>query len=244
MENGLAVWTEADRKTPRRELRLFHIGCGPQSSAPAGSHVPILTLWAYPELFDDNWVLSLVQEGTDMKAVRAILLSGAIACALWSPNLLGQDVHVTSDNGVITLSLMAQKPYALMVSGQAKTPVLSVVCQQKGKKTAHAITFSPGGIVTEQEFSSFGNSASLVLEMTLAGHKQSTTWISHGGNLQSFDYVGKTEPERIQFLQVLLSAPTVSIDFTPFLTGTPTSSTFDLTGLRTEFDRHLECAIK
>jgi hypothetical protein len=43
-----------------------------------------------------------------MKTVRAILLSGAIACALWSPILLGQDVHVTSDKGVITLSLMAQ----------------------------------------------------------------------------------------------------------------------------------------
>jgi len=43
-----------------------------------------------------------------MKTVRAILLSGVIACALWSPNLLGQDVHVTSDKGVITLSLMAQ----------------------------------------------------------------------------------------------------------------------------------------
>jgi hypothetical protein len=75
---------------------------------------------------------------------------------------LGQDVQVTSDKGVITLSLMAQKPYA---SGQAKTPVLGVVCQQKGKKIAHAITFSPGGILIEQEYSSFGNSTSLVLEM-------------------------------------------------------------------------------
>ena len=177
-----------------------------------------------------------------MKTVRAILLSGAIACALWSPNLLGQDVHVTSDKGVITLSVMAQKPY---VSGQAKTPVLSVVCQQKGKKIAHAITFSPGGILTEQEYSSFGNSTSLVLEMTIGGHKQPTTWVSHNfKSFQSFDYVGKTEPERIQFLQALLNVPTVSIAFTPFLTGTPTSSTFDLTGLRTEFDKHPECAMK
>ena len=182
-----------------------------------------------------------------MKTVRAILLSGAIACALWSPNLLGQDVHVTSDKGVITLSVMAQKPY---VSGQAKTPVLSVVCQQKGKKIAHAITFSPGGVLTEQEYSSFGNSASLVLAMTIGGHKQSTTWVSlnfqsfDSVGKQSFDYVGKTESERIQFLEALLSAPTVSIDFTAFLTGTPTSTTFDLTGLRTEFDKHPECAMK
>ena len=62
--------------------------------------------------------------------------------------------------------------------------------------------------------------------------------------LQSFDFVGKTEPERISFLPVLLSVPTVSIGFTPFLTGTSTSSTFDLTGLRTEFDKHPECAMK
>ncbi len=178
-----------------------------------------------------------------MKTVRAILLSGAIACALWSPNLWGQDVHVTSDKGVITLSVTAQKPYELIVSGQAKSPVLSVVCQQKGKKIAHAIAFSPGGLVTEQEYSTFGKSASLVLEITIGGHTQSATWVAQG-NLQSFDYVGKTEPERIQFLQALLSVPTVSIGFTPFLTGTSTSSTFDLTGLRTEFDKHPECAMK
>jgi hypothetical protein len=178
-----------------------------------------------------------------MKTVRALALSGAIACVLCSPNVLGQDVHVASDNGVITLSVMAQKPYSVLVSGQAKTPVLSVVCQQKGKKIAHAITFSPGDILTEQEYSSFGNSASLVLVMSIGGHKQSTTWVSHS-NLQSFDYVGKTEPERIQFLQALLNVSTASIDFTPFLTGAPTSSTFDLTGLRAEFDKHPECAMK
>lgn len=181
-----------------------------------------------------------------MKTVRAILLSGTIVSALWSPNLLGQDVRVTSDKGIITLSVMAQKPY---VSGQPKTPVLSVACQQKGKKIAHTITFSPGGTLTEQESSSFGNSTSLVLQMTIGGHKQSTTWVSHNfqsfdsAGTQSFDYVGKTEPERIQFLQALLGVPTVSIAFTPFLTGEPTSSTFDLTGLRTELDKHPECAM-
>jgi hypothetical protein len=178
-----------------------------------------------------------------VKTVRAMLLSGAIACALWSPNLLGQDVHVTSDKGVVTMSVAAQKSYGLIVSGEAKTPVLAVICQQKGKKIGHAITFSPGGMVTEQEYSTFGQSASLVLEMTIGDHKQSTTWVAQG-NLQAFDYMGKTEAQRIQFLQALLSVPTVSIGFTPFLTGTPTSSTFDLTGLRAEFDKHPECAMK
>ena len=115
-----------------------------------------------------------------MKTVRAILLSGAISFALWSTYVLGQDEHVSSDKGIITLSVMAQKPYTLIASGQAKTPVLSVVCQHKGKKSAHAITFSPGGILTEQEYSTFGSSASLTLEITIGAHKQSTIWASHG----------------------------------------------------------------
>jgi hypothetical protein len=177
-----------------------------------------------------------------MKAVRATLLSGAIACTLWSPYLLGQGIHVSSDKGVITLSVMAQKPYALTGS-QARTPVLSISCQQKGKKIVHEITFSAGGILTEQEYSTFGASATLTLEMTSGAHKQPTIWVAHG-TLESFDYYGKTEPERIQFLQTLLNAPTVSLAFTPFLTGVPASSTFDLTGLRTEFDKHPECSMK
>jgi len=181
-----------------------------------------------------------------MRTVRATLLSGAIGCALWAPNLLGQDVQVTSEKGITTLSVMARKGY---VAGQTKTPTLSVVCQLKGKKIVHAIVFSPEGFLNEQEVSSFGNSTSLELEMTIGEHKQSTNWVhqtyqSFGSTkFASFDYVGKTEPERVQLLQSLLSAPSVSIAFTPFLTGIPTSSTFDLTGLRTEFDKHPECAM-
>jgi hypothetical protein len=178
-----------------------------------------------------------------MKAVRAILLAGASAWALWSPYLLGQDIHVSSDKGVISLSVMAQKPYALAASGQSRTPVLSISCQQKGKKIVHAITFSPGGILTEQEYSTFGASATLTLQMTIGTHKQSTIWVAHG-DIQSFDYFGKAEPERIEFLQTLLTVPSVSLEFTPFLTGVPASSTFDLTGLRTEFDKHPECSMK
>jgi hypothetical protein len=176
-----------------------------------------------------------------MRTGRAILLSGAAVCAVWSTNLWGQGVQVTSDKGVVTLSMTAQTAH---VSGQAKTPVLSVVCQQKGKKFTHEITFEPGGMLTEQEYSSFGKSTSLTLETTIGGNKQKTTWVSNNDkNFQSYAYVGKTEPERIHFLRGLLNAPAVSIEFTPFLTGIPASSTFDLTGLRTEFDKHPECAI-
>jgi len=178
---------------------------------------------------------------------HATLLSGAIACALWSPNVLAQDVEVTSEKGSTLLSVKAQKAYE---SGKPKTPVLSVMCQQKGKKIVHAIKFSPEGTLTEQEYSTFGNSTSLELEMTIGAQKQRTNWVYQNfENFQSthgfhgFDYVGKTEPERIQLLQAMLAVPTVSIAFTPFLTGIPTSSTFDMTGLRAEVDKHPECAM-
>ena len=131
----------------------------------------------------------------------------------------------------------------MTVSRQAKAPVLSIGCQQKGKNLSHAITLSPGGLLTEQEYSTFGKSASLVLEVAVGGQKLSTNWVAQG-NLENFAYFGKTEPERLNFLQALLGASMISIEFTPFLTGEPVTSTFDLTGLRAEFDKHPECAIK
>jgi len=178
-----------------------------------------------------------------MKTTSAVSLAVTIALAFWAPAAMAQAVHVTSDHGVVTLSVNAQKTYALSVSRQAKAPVLSVGCQQKGKNVLHAITFSPGGILTEQEYSTFGKSASLALEVAIGEQKLSTNWVAQG-NLENFAYFGKTEPERLTFLHTLLGAPMISIEFTPFLTGEPVTSTFDLSGLRAEFDKHPECAIK
>jgi hypothetical protein len=178
-----------------------------------------------------------------MKSLGSILLPGAIMVALCWSNLMAQNVHVTSDRGVTTLSVMAQKPYPVIAAGPDKTPTLSVVCRQKGHTITHAIAFSPAGMLTQQEYSSFGKSASLVLEMTTGEHKQTTTWVGQG-DFTSFEYAGRTEAERMQFLQSLLRVPTVSIDFTPFLTGAPATSTFDLSGLRTELAKHPECAVK
>ena len=175
-----------------------------------------------------------------MKTTSALSLAVTIALAFSTPAAMGQAVHVTTDHGVVTLSVSAQKPYALPGSGHVKLPVLSIDCQQKGKKFSHAITFSPGGILTEQHYSTFGSSASLALEVTVGGQKLSTNWASYG-NLESFAYFGKTEPERLNFLQTLLGASMISFEFTPFLTGEPVTSTFDLTGLRAEFDKHVEC---
>jgi len=175
-----------------------------------------------------------------MTTTSALSLAVTTALALLGPAGMGQ-VHVTTDHGVVSLSVKAQVPYALIASGHAKAPVLNISCQQKGKKFSHAITFSPGGILQEQQYSTFGNSASLVLEVTVGGQKLSTNWVSYG-NLDSFAYLGKTEPERLNFLQALLGTSTISIEFTPFLTGQPVASTFDLTGLAAELDNHPECA--
>ena len=170
------------------------------------------------------------------------LCSVALSCVIALPSLtaIGQEVHVTSENGTVTLNITAQKPYALMAGGQSKTPVLTVSCQRKGKKTGHSITFSPGGILTEQEYSTFGSSASLALSVKLGGQKLSTNWVA-SGNIETFTYYGKSEEDRLTFLHALLSVPSITIEFTPLLTGIPTSSTFDTSQLRAEFEKHPEC---
>jgi hypothetical protein len=176
-----------------------------------------------------------------VKTLRSIALFGAVA--LRSLTAVAQEVHVTSENGILTLSVSAQLPYTLMAAGQPKTPVLTVGCQQKGKKAGHLITFSPGGTMAEQQYSTFGSSASLLLPVKLGRQKLSTNWVAYG-NVETFTYYGKTEQERLAFLHALLNVPSVTIEFTPFLTGVPTSSTFDLTELRAEFDTHPECVPK
>jgi hypothetical protein len=166
-----------------------------------------------------------------------------MALVLWAAAAMGQAVHVSADHGAVTLSVSAQKAYALTASSHAKAPVLSISCQEKGKKFSHTITFSPGGLLTEQQYSTFGGAASLELQVTAGEQKLATHWVAHG-SLENFAYLGKTEPERLNFLQVLLGTPMISIEFTPFLTGEPVTSTFDLTGLRAEFDKHPECTSK
>lgn len=177
------------------------------------------------------------------RILRLLLAALYAVFALYSLPAVAQEVHVTAENGIVTMSVAAQKPYILMAAGAPRTPVLAVACQQKGKKTGHVITFSPGGILTEQEFSTFGRSASLLLSVHLGEEKLSTHWVAYG-NVETFAYYGKSEQERLSFLHALLNEPSITIEFTPFLTGAPASSTFDLTELRAEFDRHPECVAK
>ena len=177
-----------------------------------------------------------------MKLTSALCLS-VLAALSWVSAATAQAVHVSNDHGIVTLSVSAQKPYTLSIGSQPKTPVLNISCQQKGKKSGHVIVFSPGTVVKELEYSNFGSSASLALDISLGEHKLSTNWVAYG-NVDNFAYYGKTEPERATFMQALLAAPTLTLQFTPFLTGELITSTFDLSGLRTEFDKHPECAFK
>ena len=178
-----------------------------------------------------------------MKVKSALSLAVTVGLALSGSAAKAQAVHVTNDHGTVTLSVNAQKPYTLTMSGQPKMSTLNIGCQQKGKKSSHAIVFSPGTIVKELEYSSFGSSAALALDVTLNNQRLSTNWIAYG-NVENFAYYGKTEPDRVNFLQALLGGSVLSMQFTPFLTGELITATFDLSGLRGEFDKHPECAIR
>ena len=168
--------------------------------------------------------------------------SGFVAIALWSLLSMGQEVHVSRGNGIVVLSVWAQKPYPLM-SGEEKMPTLSVECSQKGKKTVHVLKFSPGGAVVEDSPEVTAKGEQLAFNTTIGGTKQTTSWIPYGDTV-SFAYFGKTEPERMKFIQSVLSSGSISIEFKPFLTGAPTTSVFDLSKLRNEMDKYPECATK
>ena len=152
---------------------------------------------------------------------------------------LAQEVHVTPGKGSIGLSIHAEKAYELM-PGEQKKPILSVQCAQKGKKAMHLVMFSAGGALAGEESESTSKDGEIALNMEIGGNRQITTWIPYGDAV-TFAYYGKTEPERVKFLHLILSSPTVSIEFTPFLTGRPTVTTFDLSKLREEVNNHPEC---
>ena len=172
----------------------------------------------------------------------ATKLSGLVAITLWSFLCLGQEVEVSPGKGNVVLSVRAQKPYQL-IQGEERTPVLGVVCGLKGKTPGHLLTFSAGGTLAQDNPEASATNAPRRLSMTIGGNKQMTTWIPYG-DTASFAFVGKTEPERVQFIQSLLNSATVSIEFKPFLTGVPTTSVFDVSKLRDEMDKHPECAMK
>ncbi|HUI83346.1 MAG TPA: hypothetical protein VL240_03935 [Candidatus Binatia bacterium] len=173
--------------------------------------------------------------------MKPLALLALLLCAL--PGA-GQEVHVSSGKNSVTLAVSAKQPYAL-VGIETKVPTLGVQCSHKGNRSQHLLMFSPGGALVEDTSPDNPKNEQLGLTMTIAGKKQATTWIPYG-DVITFAWYGKTEPERVQFIESLLasSSPTVSITFTPFLTGVPTTSVFDLTELREEIGKHAECSMK
>lgn len=166
---------------------------------------------------------------------------GLVALMLCSLLSMGQEVEVTPGKTSVLLSLPAQKSYNWLASEQ-KVPTLSLQCAQKGKKSVHLLLFSAQGSVMEDDPETAGRGGQLTFHMTIGGTAQVTTWIPYG-DITTYAYYGKTEPERVKFIQYLMTSPTASIHFKPFLTGTTVTTVFDITKLRDEMAKHPECAL-
>ncbi len=165
-----------------------------------------------------------------------------VAVLLWTLLGQGQEVKVTPGKDSVALSVSAQKAYDILAS-EKKVPVLSVQCSLKGKKTGHMVIFTAGGALEESDAESGAKNGAVTLHMMVGGKEQATDWIPYN-DPTTYAYYGKTEPERAAFLQLLLSAPSASINFTPFLTGAPATAVFDLSKLRDEVNSHPECVAK
>ncbi len=177
-------------------------------------------------------VISIVIMSTALKlsATLAVLCLAALGNA--------QEVQIAPVKGGVMLSVSAEHSYQLM-PGETKLPVLGVECIHKGKKSSHLVIFSPGGSVVggDDDAGAKGGQAFLI---TIDGKKRSSSWTRYG-DAESYANVARTEQERLQFLQSLLGSM-VSIEFKPFLTGTPTTATFDLSKLREAMNKQSECS--
>jgi len=149
-----------------------------------------------------------------------------------------QEVHVSQAQGHVVLSVTAQQPYQLMM-GEPKRPVLSVECAQKGKKAGHVVTLRLGTTLAEDN----DKTGLQLLTLNIDGQSHETTWMSYGDTV-TFAYFGKTEPERVAFIQLLQASKTVAIEFKPFLTGIPVTTVFQVDKLRDEISKHPECIAK
>lgn len=130
-----------------------------------------------------------------------------------------------------------------MPGGQEKTATLSLECFHKGKTPEHILMFSPGEALSEDNPEA-GSKNGIGLLMSMGnGAKTLTTWITYN-DVDNYAQYGKTEPERVQFIQKLMKFDTASIEFKPFLTGVSVTSSFDLVKLREEMTKHPECSLQ
>ncbi len=171
----------------------------------------------------------------------ALNLAGIAAVALCSLLSMGQQVDVSVNKGDVVLTIPALKPYQLI--GREMLPMLTVECTVKGKKTAHLVKFSPGGTLGQENLDAPAVGAHVTLETTINGTKQATVWTQFGDAI-SFIYFAATDAERTVFMHSMLSSPTFSVEFKPFLTGIPTTAVFDITKLHEEAIKHPECGMQ
>lgn len=168
--------------------------------------------------------------------------SGLILMLLWAVLGTAQEVRVTpGKSGSISLTVTSQQSYSIMTN-QKVSPTLSIICAVKNKKGGHLITFTANGMLTEGDIGTTPRNGEIGLTMVINGKKEDTTWIPYT-DVATFAYYGKTEPERAQFLRHILSSPSITFEFTPFLTGNPVSASFDLTKLHEEVYQHAECGM-
>jgi hypothetical protein len=157
---------------------------------------------------------------------------------------MGQEVHSSPVKGGVNVSITADKPYEVM-SGEKKRAVLSVECvqNQKGAKAMHLVMFTAGEAVAEDNAETRPKNGEISFNTGLDGKKARTNWIPYGDAIV-YAYYGKTEPERVDFLKLLLASPTFIVEFTPFLSGQTIKTEFDVSKLRAEVLQHPECATK
>jgi len=151
-------------------------------------------------------------------------------------------VEITPGKNSVGLTITANKSYNLLPT-EEKQSTLTLMCALKGKKAGHLLLFSPGSEISEDDPESEPRSGQLTLKVKIGGTKQVTSWIPYGSKA-TFAYYGKTEPERLKFIQDLLASPTISFQFKPYLTGQAVTAEFDLSQLRDEAAKHPECDLK
>jgi len=154
---------------------------------------------------------------------------------------MAQEVHVSRDSNGVALGVMAQEPYKLL-AGNQKMPGLLLDCAQRGKKSEHHLSFFPGGPVLNYDSRIIADRQPPLFYMTINGTRTLTVWTAYR-DMVSFTYSARTEKERMKFIQSLLDSVVVSIEFAPQV-GLPTTSTFDLSKLRTEINNYPECTVK
>ena len=171
-------------------------------------------------------------------------LSCIIVIASWAVLCSGQEVHTEPVKDGVNLSISAQQSYEI-IAGEKKRLTLSIQCaeNQKGTKAQHLVMFSGGGSLSEGSPELTPRNGEISLKTQVGGTEEMTNWIPYGDAV-TYAYYGKTEPERDKFLQLLLASPTFTVEFTPFLTGTPVKAVFDLSKLRDEVNHHPECVTK